>query len=143
MSLFVIDLIRRLAVPMMGFGKFGLPKRLNRLRNSHKSSERTADMLFAARLELPDRLVNVFIALELGLMQYVFHPNMPLPFLARYSGLDLEARFSDSMMATACFWLLTFGPVLLPERSFPAFHLCITSVYGIGFLNLFGQFAGL
>src|ERR1700689_1394368 len=36
------------------------------------------------------------------------------------------------MMATACFWLLTFGPDLLPECSVPCPHLCMTSVYGTG-----------
>jgi hypothetical protein len=37
------------------------------------------------------------------------------------------------MMATACFWLFTAGPFLLPECSFPAFHFGITSELGIIF----------
>src|SRR5215831_6631488 len=42
-----------------------------------------------------------------------------------------SARFSLNMMATACFWLVTFGPPLLPECSLPCFHLCITCELGI------------
>ena len=52
-------------------------------------------------------------------------------FLARYSGLPSDALFSLSIIATACFWLLTGGPDLEPECNLPAPHLCITSVYGI------------
>lgn len=42
----------------------------------------------------------------------------------------LAARFSLSPMAIACFWLLTGLPEP-PLLSVPAFHLDITSVYGM------------
>ena len=38
-------------------------------------------------------------------------------------------------MAMACFWEVTFGPVLLPEWSFPAFHL--SNTFELGMLATF------
>jgi hypothetical protein len=46
-----------------------------------------------------------------------------LPFFA--------ARFSDSIIAIACFWLDTFGPDFEPEWSEPDFHFDMTSFQGI------------
>ena len=63
-----------------------------------------------------------------------------LPPAARFKpDLDAEysdfppsaARFSLSMTATACFWLLIFGPDLLPLWRSPDFHFPITSFQGI------------
>jgi hypothetical protein len=46
--------------------------------------------------------------------------------LGRYSGLFFAARFSESMIATACFWDFTGWPLL--DFKVPAFHFGITLV---------------
>jgi hypothetical protein len=52
-------------------------------------------------------------------------------FLDWYSlSPESALRFSESMIATACFWLLTGLPEP-PDFKAPAFHLCITWLYGI------------
>jgi hypothetical protein len=64
-----------------------------------------------------------------------FSPHLPLKLdsFVLYSGLVLLLRFSLSMMAIACFWLLTFGPLLLPLWSWPFPHFDMTLSHGISF----------